>query len=274
MKNILLSILLVSLYFSWVDSQCMNVVKQYLRCRDSLHGEPKDELYQQELAGVDTFEKAMDYFKKLYALSDVPDCQQNHLCKCLNTYGELDKDLKVFFRKNNIYNGFKRLLREARQLTLRDMEAINEQSRVGTQKKLFIFNPKTPTLNEFCHKYEYGQNLMYFFQETLSCMQNITPEKHESCANKLELDYMNPANVEKLEASIQCLLDSLEQTCPKNAKNLIKLVYLINYPYVVRGDFYNFINIYPSSSAIRLNNGALVVLLNLALYLFAFLKFF
>lgn len=265
MKLIALSILLASLLVIKVDSQCLQLVKEFYRCNMSTVVDPIDSVYETNLAGIDTFDKAMDYFRNIYQF--ISGCQ-TPVCKCIKENTRVEMNYEPIFLNDKHFEDLKRIINGVKPYTLRTIPEINTQTYFENDTQLAIFGSSTPWYNNFCHKYEYDSYLRYFFIETKDCYKKPSIVEIAKCVALL-------GDKDKVEVAIKCKLNLLKEGCPMNAKKLFALYEVMLYPNVVTEstELYSWVERLANSAFSNLHIFKFSFLIYLPVFLLFYFKF-
>lgn len=102
------------------------------------------------------------------------------------------------------------------------------------------FNSYTPTLNDFCLKYDWSHDSVYFYDEASSCIKNADSTGYVKCsASALQLMLSPATYLEGLEKQLKCQMDSLK--CAIEIKNLYAMGELAKSTQLIKGGLYSYV---------------------------------
>lgn len=116
--------------------------------------------------------------------------------------------------------------------------SINEINRDPLVHQIFLLS--TPSLDEFCHKFDYSYHMDVFYNDLKAC---------KTSGQTFALAVCVPSSIfssDSQENFIKCLHSY--RRCAPELKNFIALGDVARYPFMVRGDLYSYIEYLTSPS--------------------------
>lgn len=185
-----------------------------------------DKYWSESLSNYTSFDSAMDLFRSIY--TSINNCTETK-CECF-----LDKiepirsiytsfNYSYFFLNETNFNHMKSIAARINQnYTRRTVDQVNEDPEFDTK-----LDRSTPSLNEFCLKYDWPNTMsLYFYEEVRNCLKK---------EGQSDICYNETNEIQRLEYYISQL------NCGNDVKAFIILAKLESMPERIKGDLYEFI---------------------------------
>lgn len=234
--KVILSLVLVALFCSvGVKSQCSKLVRSYFNCNNNLPAganTQQDTFWQTELSPYTNLDEANEFFKKIY--TELKGCT-TEACTCIQGGISSTYNYESYFLDAERTKDVNRVTNAVRnKYELRTAQEVNNDP---FSQPATIFVISSPSLNDFCLKYDWSHESYYFYSEGSLCKRSYNVTYYLKCVIDSTVAGSTPEKAQ--EAERRCYV-SAHMKCDDEMKHLLGLVEIAQYPDLIKGSLYDY----------------------------------